>query len=114
LDEVDERIVKKIEEKFRAEERKLSRRTFTDFVKRFWLTHRAGFGSEFSTNRRARLSMRRRSWRRRRLGSPPPGWGEVEDKELAEENRPEQDNGCSYASRWRTFSRWIKPACQTF
>jgi hypothetical protein len=33
--------------------------------------------------------MRRRFWWRRRLGSPQPGWGEVEDKELAEEVRPE-------------------------
>jgi hypothetical protein len=89
-DEVEERIVKEIEEKFQAEERKLLRRTFTDFVKRFWLTHRAGFGSQFSTNCRARLSMRRRCWGRRRLGSPQPGWGEFEDKELAEEARPEQ------------------------
>jgi hypothetical protein len=48
--ELEERFVKEIEEKFRAEERKLSRRTFTDFVTRFWLAHR-------------------RAWRSRRLGS---------------------------------------------
>jgi hypothetical protein len=39
-DELEEKIVTAIEETFWAEERKLSRRTFRDFVKMFWFDHR--------------------------------------------------------------------------